>query len=314
MTSVAQFDSVRTTVVAASSSMAGVSRLGWMGRSSEARPDGSCLVELAFTAQTADQIILSGQCRRAVYAAAAGMLISSASQPTLAGPGLSAARLDFHASDTKLGHELRELPWSDIERHQPGNFTTCPMTSLARRSSGVGTRELWSACESSSWRSAGAQPYVGSISRKRRPFGREKTVTAVDASANTRDLARHSPPGDRPGRTPTDCLDRAESCHREPRCARRHPGRDRRGGQCQCERTYLGAGGPRPQPALRGQRRQSRHRLRRENQHKRPAPCGRHRSDRRARLADVHLKEDQGSRDPRARRRNDRLLQCSNPC
>ena len=162
--------------------MAGVSRLGWMGRSWEARPDGSCLVELAFTAQTADQIILSGQCSPSGLCRR-GRHVDLVRLPAHAGWSriVSGSAGFSRVADTKLGHELRKLPWSDIERHQPGNFTTCPMTSLARRSSGVGTRELWSACESSSWRSAGAQPYVGSISRKRRPFGREKTVTAVDA-------------------------------------------------------------------------------------------------------------------------------------
>jgi hypothetical protein len=55
MTSVAEFDSVRTTVVVASIFDGRSISAGMEGSVLDARPDGSCLVELAFTPQTADQ-------------------------------------------------------------------------------------------------------------------------------------------------------------------------------------------------------------------------------------------------------------------
>jgi hypothetical protein len=55
MTSVAQYDSMRTTVVAASPFDSRSIPAGMEGTVLEARPDGSCLVELAFRAQTAEQ-------------------------------------------------------------------------------------------------------------------------------------------------------------------------------------------------------------------------------------------------------------------
>jgi hypothetical protein len=54
-TPVAQFDVVRTTVVAASLSDSRSIPAGMQGTVLETRPDGSCLVELTFTPQTAEQ-------------------------------------------------------------------------------------------------------------------------------------------------------------------------------------------------------------------------------------------------------------------
>jgi hypothetical protein len=55
MTAARQYDSVRTTVAAESLFDGRAIPAGMEGVVLEAKPDGTCLVELAFTRQTADQ-------------------------------------------------------------------------------------------------------------------------------------------------------------------------------------------------------------------------------------------------------------------